>query len=786
MIHNIIKIAFRNFLKHKVYFLINILGLSAGFTAFIIISLFINYEYNWDKQNENYDRIYRIQRRFVKSGNDISPHNYAILAKLIEDKYPEIEEVLLFYDDDIGEFLTTSKIKDIFVKKGIYSDQAIFNIFSYQFINGDKENALTEPNSIVISKTLADKLFEEENALGQTIILEKKFNLKVTGVYKDLPENSSIRPNYIISLSSIEKTKNRPNFRYNWWGDYRVYVMLKNGQDYKLLDKKIENLFEDYPNVEFEHLYLLPLSRHYLTPDDRNDYLIAIFLYGLIGVFILLLSSINYINLSTANASVRAKEVAVKKSHGSNKLLLIIQFLCESVLISFFAVCLALFFTESLLPVFNNVIQKHLELSYIENYNFVLEIILIALGIGVLSGIYPAFFMSSQKAIVLFKGNFFIRKKNRFSAKKLLVVFQFSISIFLIILTLTFSMQIRHMMNMDLGFDKENILYTKFRSTREDGNFENLKARILRHPEIISASCSEHIPFVSSGGGNINWEGGLVNETISIRDNLVSYDFFKTYKMSIIMGRDFSNEFSADKKKNCIINETAWKKFGWENPIGKRINNNTWNIIGVVQDFHFRNLHEKIEPYIALLQSESVFGEWTFSFRVNPEKLEEAEKILNEEFEAYFPNDPFQFHLLSEDFKYDDTLLKYEMVNNTIMFFTVINILLAIIGLLGLVSFTTERRTKEIGIRKINGSSAWNIFLILTKEYLGLVVIATLIVWPCAYYLYQFMPGANRYGLKLWEYITSSGIVLIIILITSGYQTLKAARRNPVEALRYE
>ncbi len=786
MIQNIIKITLRNFLKHKVYFLINIVGLSVGFTAFILISLFINFEFNWDKHNENFDRIYRVQRRFVKSDNETSPHNRAILAKLIDDKYPEIEEVLLFYDDDIGEFLTTSKIKNFFAEKGIYSDQVIFDIFSYEFINGDKENALIEPNSIVLSESLANILFQGENALGETILLEKKFSLKVTGIYKDLPENSSVRPTYIISLSSMEKTKNRPNFRDSWWGDYRVYVMLKKGTHYKNVNKKIKRLFSVYRELENEHLYLLPLSKQYLQPNDQNDYMIAVFLYGLIGVFILILSSINYINLITANSSIRAKEVAVKKSQGSNKLMLITQFLAESVILSFIAVCFALFLTETLLPVFNNIIHKQIEFSYSDNYKFIIKIVFLALGVGFLSGIYPAFFMSSQKAIDLFKGNLFKRKRGKVNSKKILVAFQFCISIFLIILTLTFSMQIRYMMNKDLGFDKENILYAKFISTREDGNFEDLKSRILRHPEIISTSFSEHIPFISSGGNNINWEGAPPDETIPIRDELVSHDFFKTFGMKIIKGRDFSKEYSGGEWKHCIINETAWNRFGWDDPIGKRINNNKWIIVGVVKDFHYRNMHEKLEPFVALLQSESIFGEWTFAFRVEPSKLNEARKILKKELEAYFPDDPFQLHLLEEDFKQESTFKTYEMVNTTFMFFTILNIILAIIGLLGLVSFTTERRTKEIGIRKINGSSTFNIFLMLTKEYLMLLLIASLIVWSCSYYLYRFMPGANKYGLKLWEYILSSAIVLVIILLTSSYQTLKAARRNPVEALRYE
>jgi putative ABC transport system permease protein len=774
-------------MKHKVHSAINVFGLAIGLTAFILISLFVEYEYSWDKHNFNYERIYRVQRKYENvrntiNGNDISPHTRGLTAKLLEEQFPEFEKVLLVQEIS-GKFLSSSPDNSFYDEQGCWSENSIFDVFTYHFIEGRKEHALSDPFSVVLSKTMADKLFPNESAFGKTILIDKKFGFKVTGVYMDLPSNSHLRPSFIVSSAFDENTN---NIRNSWSGFYRTYVLMKNGADDKAINKKVSNLFKEYKSIEFEKIQLCPLSKIHLGFNDRNDYLFVLFLYRLIGIFVLLLASINYINFTTANTSLRAREIAVRKVHGSNRISLINQFLGETIIITLIALSFAFVLSELLLPVFNRVIDVHLLLSYTKNGLFIQQIVLIAVLVGLLSGVYPAFFMTSFKTIDLFKGNLITQKREKFSLKKMLVTFQFTISILMILLTLIVTVQIKYMMNKDLGFNKENILFAKFGVSKKDVNFEELRNRILKHPEIVDASLSRHIPFISEGGQEYNWEGSSVDEKINVRDNYVSYDFIENFGIQMIMGRDFSRDYPSDIGRACIINETAAKYFGWDNPIGKRINDNRFQVIGVVKDYHSKDMHNKIEANVMLLQSGPVLGDWTFAFRIHQNDLSRAKEILTKEFETCFPNDPFEFRLLSYEFQHESTFKIYQTVNSTFLFFAIVNIMLAVFGLLGLVSFIIQRRTKEIGIRKINGCTSGNIFLLLSKEYLVVLIIASIIGWLGGYIVYQYFPGSYKYPLQLWEFISASLIILVIAIMASGFQTIKVSFTNPANALRYE
>jgi putative ABC transport system permease protein len=790
MIRNIITLAYRYLIKYKSHTLLNIAGLSIGFTAFILVSLFINYEFNWDKHNANYDRIYRAQRHYVKAlhatdGNNISPHSRGITAKLLYPRYPEIENTMILKELN-GIYLSSNTITPFYDnKEGYSSEQSIFQIFTYDFIAGDKNTALLDPYSIVLSETMANKLFPDGNAVGKTVLLEKKFNMKVTGVYRDLPQNSIFRPGYIVSISTLEK--NNEDVRNSFAGAYMIYVLLKPGQDYNALNKKIWDLFKGYANIEDEKIKLCPLSKLHLSFNDQTAYLVILSLYQLIGIFILLLAAFNYINLTTANTSVRAKEIGVRKVHGSAQWILITQFLGESLLLAIIAVNLAFFLTELFLPTFNYIVQKQLVLSYSTNGSFIIKTACIGILTGLLAGIYPAFFMSSQKVVALFKGGLFKAKREKFSLKKLLVTFQFSISIFLIILSLSVTLQIRYMMTKDLGFDKENVLYATVNVSRKDANFEVLRNRILRHPEIMNCAMSQHVPFASFGGGTVNWEGCVPGDILEIRNNDVSYDFVKNFNITMAEGRDFSRDFRSDIGTACLINETAMRYFGYHNPLGKRIDNGRLRIVGVMKDHHYIDMYNTIEPELITLAPETFSGgRWSFSFRIRPDQYNKAEKAIRSELEEYFPDDPFDIKILSETFRSENVFKILGSVNNSLLFFTILNVLLAVLGLLGLVSFTTQRRTKEIGIRKINGSSSFSIFILLTKEYFLLVIIASLVSWPCGYWAFSMIPGNYKMAVPYWLFGFATGLIVVIALAMSFYHTLKAARGNPVQTLRYE
>jgi len=789
MLKMIWKISFRNILKHKIYSSINILGLTLGLTAFILIGLFIRYELNWDKENTNYDSIYRIQRHYAKTlyamnGNDISPHSRAITAQLLEKQFPEFKKISVIRENG-GKFLAYNTDKQIYNNKGICADSCFFDIFTYRFLEGSQVGALNDPFNIVLSKTMADRLFGGKHAFGEIVTLEKKYALKVTGVYEDLPQNSSQRPDYIISFSSLAKTGgiNRRDINS---GDCMTYALVNPGVDYKNLEGKIKNTFSGFKGVELEELQLCPMKNLYLNFNGKNDYIIALVLYGFIGLFILLMSAFNYINLTTANASIRGKEIAFKKVCGSSKLSLVFQFLGETIITSFIALLFAFELANIFLPFFSDIIDRQLTLSLKNDFRFICSTVLITFVVGLLSGIYPAVVMSSQNILSLFKGQVIGNGLKKVTLKNALVTFQFAISVNLILITLLFTLQIRHMSTKDLGFTKENILYTTLSVSNNEVTFDQLRNRILQHSEITDASMSKSLPFVNWGGGMTNWEGEDPNEKISCRFNTVSYDFVKTLGISIIAGRDFSRDFPGDIGKSCLINETAVKCFGWNDPIGKRLNNNFLTVVGVVKNYIYKDMHNGIEPAILILSNEKVAGDWTFAFRVDPGSDKKAKAILTKEFESAFPSDPFEINDLPYTFENQDTFKTYHSVNKTIGFFTFFNIFLAMIGLFGLVSFTVARRTKEIGIRKINGSSAGNIFYLISREYYVMLLIASLIAIPATLWTYGKIPGADKLPARPWVFLLGALIIFLIIILTTSYHTIKAARRNPVEALRYE
>ena len=791
MLKTLWKISIRNILKHKVYSAINVFGLSLGFTAFILIGLFIRYDVSWDKSNEKYDRIYRIQRHYTKTmyamdGNDISPHSRPVTAQLLEKEFPEFEKITVIHQSG-GKFIASEADRQVYDDTGISADSCYFDVFTYHFPEGTQAGALDEPFTVVLSQSMAEKLFPGGKALGKTVTLEKKYDLKVTGVYEDLPENTTINASYILSFLSLKSIDGLTRSSTDV-SNCMNFALIRPNVDYKVLESKIKNVFSGFSgsDIRFEELQLCPLSRVYLSFNGQDDYIIVLYLFGLIGLFILIMSAFNYINLTTANASTRGKEVAIKKVSGSNRMTLFVQFLGETMIISLLALWLAFMLTRIFLPVFSMIVERQIEFNLTEQWNFILLTVFASIVVGLISGIYPALYMSSQKILMLFKGNSLSGRKKKFSFKKILVTSQFAISVFLILITIGISLQIKYMLEKDLGFEKENILYTQMTVSKEGMSFDQLRNRMLQNPEITDASMSKHVPMVSFGGGMTNWEGGDPNEKISCRFNEANYDFVRNMGITLIAGRDFSRDYPGDIGKACLINEAAADCFGWDNPIGKRLNNNRLTVVGVMKNYIYKDMHNSIEPAIVTLAPDNMSGYWTFAFRTNAQNQQKAKAILTREFDSLFPSDPFEFKDLPTTFANDDTFVVYHSINQTILFFTVFNIFLAMIGLLGLVSYTVVRRTKEIGVRKINGSTAFNIFYILSKEYFILMFFSLLLAFPSAYLAYEYLPGAYRQPTQPWIFLLGAAIITVIIILTTSYQTYRAATRNPVEALRYE
>ena len=641
-------------------------------------------------------------------------------------------------------------------------------------------------NSIVLSEKLAGKLFPGEDALGKNVMLEKKYNLKVTGIYKEIPDNSSDQPTYIIPIQLFEKTNSWENALNNWTGSaFRTFVLLKQGSSKEMLENKIAHLLDEYEVLKKQHeLYLLPLKDVYLRPTDQNDYLVAIFMYGLIAVFILLLASVNFVNITTASSSLRAREIGIKKVNGSSRPALVRQFLGESVIIALLAINVAFIIAKLFLPVFCRIINRELQFSFQEHHGFIAVILGIAILVGLLSGIYPALFLSSFKTITVLKSDLFRSQKGKVGLKKILVTFQLFISVFLIIASLMVFNQIRYMMNKDRGFNIHNIVFAQFKSEKENGNINDLRNRLLIHPEIENVTISLSVPFYGSEGRSINWEGSGEDQ-INSRYNSVDKNFLETFEMEIIRGRNFLAD-STSEIRECIINQTALKIFGWDDPIGKKLYDNRYQVVGVVRDFHQNNMHDRIEPYVFVLHSGKVYGENIYSIRVKSDDLVSAKQKITGIFEAYFPNDAFEFWVLENRLYRGNAYEIWDGVNKTFRFFTLLAILISAMGLFGLISYTAKRRTKEMGIRKVFGSKSSQIYAMLAKEFMPLLLAAVILGSAGAFVFYRYLPGAYKCPLQPGEFVIAWALLIIITLATISYQAMLVAFSNPVDSLRYE
>ena len=778
----------QNLLKNKSFTAVSLIGLSVGFMGFMIVTLFIRYEFSWDKSHHEYDRIYRVQRYYTKvafahDGSDISPHTHSITASLLE-RHPEFEKVTVIREEG-GKFLSTKIENQVYDETGIIADHNFLDVFTYRFLEGERQNSLNEPYSILLSSSMAEKLFQDEKAIGQNVIYEKKLDLKVTGVYEDLPTNSTVRPSYIISFSTLKRTDNIIRDE-SWAGNMMTYALLESGVGQANAESKITNAYAEFEGRELEELELCPLSKIYLSFNGRNDYYIMLFIFGIIGLFILTMSVFNHVNFTIATASTRGKEIAIRKISGAERNSLISQLLGETLLLALVASIVALVAVEQLLPLYNTFVNSRISLTLAEDWKIITLLILVSIPIGLISGIYPARVISSRSVVKLVKEGVFNSAGSRFDIKKVLVTLQFTISIFLICLTLFFMAQINHMSKMDLGFDRNNLLYAKLTTEQPDRNFDQHRSRLIQHPDIIDASMSSTFPFVNMGGDMLNWEGGDPDDKILYRPNWVSYDFVENMDLKIIQGRDFSEDFPGDTGISCIINEAALRSFGWKDPIGKKINDNRWNIVGVVEDYHLSDIHNQIDPAVLLLSDGRINGYQIFAFRYSTGKLDKVRQFLSSEFTLIFPNDPFEFNSLETAIINESSFKIYQTIKKSISFFSFFIILLAIIALLSMVSYTIARRTKEIGIRKIVGSSVKNLYLMLNRDYFILLGLSLVIALPMAYLAYDALPGNFKISPPVWVPFFAAFIVLAIILATTGFQTLKAARRNPVESLRYE
>lgn len=778
---------YRNFKNNKLSTFLNLVTLVIGFATFAFLGFIVNHELNYDKFNKNYKNIYRVQTKqedsFPTNFCTFSPsaYRYHLLNNL-----PEVEKVLLMKEIS-GQYFSLKDGSLIYDQHGYWSENTIFDIFTVNLKEGSVETALTEPNTILLSESLSKKIFPEGNATGKEVIVEKRHPLKVTGVYQDFPENSSLRPSFLISMSTFEYLNIRTGFQDNWtYIDWDNFILLKEGTDPESVDAKIKDAFKSIDNFEKSSPYLHHISKFHTSPNSQSDFYVVISVLSLAAFLILILSCINYVNLSLANSTQRAREIGIKKVAGSPKKYLQYQFMGETLSLTFISMILGLIIAQLSSPLLNLFFGRQIEMNIFSETNLLLIIILVGLLAGILSGLYPSLVLSSYNPVKVLKGNLLNSNPKSINLKKILIVSQFSITLFMLTMSMIFSSHVNFMMKRDLGFRNKEILFSEI-NFKETVDFESVRNRLLQHPEIVDASVSSTIPFMGNIGGYVTWDGASPDEKVMISRNYVNYNFIPTYGLELIAGRNFSKEFPSDAN-NCIINETAFKTFGWDNIDGKKIYlyGRAIPVTGVVKDFHPFSIHQEIPVYIMLLKQNDIRGEGLFSIRYLPGNEQSAQKIIKSELESVIPNEPFEFKDYSVLLNLDLALKFWKLMKRIFIFFSIVTVLLSLLGLLGLMIFTIKHRMKEIGIRKVLGSSVIAIYRQLSAETFLLMLIAFIIATPLSVLIFKVLPGAYKEPLNIGYFLISFGIVTLISILTISYHVIKISVSNPVDALRYE
>lgn len=784
MILYFLKKFMRNALRHRQIVVINILCLSLGFAAFIILMRYVNYETTWDKENPNYKRIFCVNK-IVKYQNDEKEftRNHYPLAKELKKELPEIEESVIIkplWD----EYLSVDGNNVVLEKKGFYASNNVFTIFPYKILDGDKSNMLIAPNSMVITKSLAKKLFPDQNPIGKTLFNGQKSVYTITGLIDDVPENRQVQPTYLISAITDEKNLNVGE---NWdkHSNYFVYILLKQNVDIKLMEDKINAVFWKHKDKARESLYLQPLSKLHLEVTRKSDEKYVPIYYSILAFLILLLACVNFMNLQNISSGYRSKEIGILKLSGSNRSNLVIQFLGESALLSFLALLGASILVMLGLPVFNQIVERSITISFSHNLTFYFWIFGITLATGILSGLYPAFVLSSYKPVQVLKTDANIFKNSKSLGQRVVVLFQFFLAACLISVSVWMYHQVNYMKNKNLGYDTNNLILCTIPDNSSTLDFDNLRSELLNNPLISNATISQSIPLHSNWTGEIYDEARQTDEEIFTSFNRVSHDFIETYGMKITGGRNFSKELITDNK-SCIINETCVKTFGWSNPIGKSIHavGNSYTVIGVVADFHQSSIHDRINPYFMILNNGKLNKELFLTIKTSGNPAS-AVAFINTTIKSNINEILFNI----EDFNttIDDAGIRiWKSVEKIFLFFALLAIGIALFGLYALVSISTKCRTKEIGIRKVQGSSVLQVFYLINKNYLILLALALSIALPISNIVASVAPGAYKYKVQWFDYLFVIIAIYSIAILTSGWISYKAASRNPVEALRYE
>lgn len=801
MIRNYLLTALRNIFRQKGYTMINVTGLAIGIVSCLFIVFYIQDEFSYDRFHDKGDRIYRLLFDYTSPNGEVYSHSIGPyrLAEELKSRFPEIEKAFrLSYPIPLP--VRSGEIE--FIEDNVMmADPDIFNVFSFEMLRGDPASALSEPFTCVISEEMAFKFFGEDDPLDKTLSLPipaGENETRITGVFRTFPTNSHIHPDMLASMSSAEYIFNDRQ-KFNWGeGTVAYYVLMSEKHISDSLEAKfpalIEEVFGDGASERVRY-WLQPLYDTHLKSNLRFDFepsgdIQTIYIFSIVAIFILLIASINYMNLATARSARRAREVGLRKVVGGHRYQLIWQFLGESVLLVVLSMVIVVLFGQMLLPYFNNISGKDFSPDIILTWKVMGGLLLAAIVIGILAGIYPSFFLSRYSPLKVLYGD---NKAGNagFTLRKILVVLQFSISIALIISTITVFSQWRFLSKKKLGINPENVLLIP----RPTNDYYTYKQEILKNPRILNVTSSNK-RLTDGLTSNLGYkaEGLPEDENPSIKIVTVDFDFFETLENRIVEGRSFSEEFSMDSVSTFILNETAVRDIGWEDPIGKWFETSTldpatdnWRtrrgtVVGVAEDFHFESVHNTIQPICFFV--DKFWVNW-MSIRIASENMPQTIAFLEEEFNKLNSDYPFDFSFFEEEIiaLYSSEQRFFQLF----IIFALLAIIIASLGILGLASYSAEQRTREIGIRKVAGSSIRRILLLITREFFILVLIANLIAWPVAWYFMRnwLMDFPYKIKLGLSIFLISALLAMMIALLTVIYQAWRAASQNPADALRY-
>lgn len=794
MLKNYFKIAFRNLTKQKGYAFINTVGLSIGMGVCLFLVLLSQYAFTYDQYHENSEEIYRIADKIKQANGDIldvaispSPWGQAMV-----NDFPEIKESVRF----MGRGAAV-EYGDKILRQGVtYVDEAVFRVFSYPFKYGNPDGALARPNTIVLTDEMSIRYFGEENPVGKTLLLDK-VPFEVTGVLKKLNPQSSFTFNSLASFLSLnEESYSSIN---NWRShNLYTYLLLEKGTNLSQLEAKFpafvsKNVGEEYVERYTPHLQniseLLLFSNLYAEHGESLE-VSYVYIFSAIGLLILIIACINFVNLATAQGLKRAKEVGVRKVMGAFKRQLIFQFLTEAFLIATFAVVISLVLVEFALPWFNDLAEWSVTADYLSNPLYIISIVGFVLLVGLFAGGYPAFVLSSFKPVKVLKGEN-TGSKGKSVLKTGLVITQFTVAIFMIISTGAVDRQLDYLKNKDLGFNKSDVIITGIPTETPDLEFELIREELFRIPGVTDVSFSSNIPG-SQSGSRIQFypEGELAENGLLVNSYSIDDHFVRQFDLTLLNGRDFTSDLASDSVSSVIINESAAKRFGWQEPIGKIITTRsledeeaTYLVVGIVKDFHFETLQSAIRPLI-ILNDHNRFG--NTSIRINSENIADVSEQISSTLKSLNAGIPLWYYYLEDDIATDYST--EEVIGEMLRYFTYLTIFIACLGLLGLVSFTVINRRKEIGIRKVLGASVLSIVQSISFQFLKLVLIGFLVGAPLAYFLVTQWLNSFAYSTppSVMIFIGSGVITLLIALLTIAYQAVKAALANPVDSLKSE